>query len=74
VPIDRKKSTKALKHVVGGEPLEVPVCSYLSREEAFRIIDHFIKYKVVPDDVEWIKLYDINFDNEFCSMGGSEEV
>ena len=65
VPIDKSKPVKEVIHIVGGEPMKVPTCSYLSREDAYRLINGFITNKEIPQSFEWTGLYEINFDNQF---------
>lgn len=56
---------ETIEHLVGGEPMRVPTCSYVDRETAYRIIKEFIKNKSIPQLVEWVDLYDIDFDHGF---------
>lgn len=65
VPIDRTMEINTIEHMVGGEPMKVPTCSYVNRETAYEIIQQFIATKKVPDLVEWIDLYDIEFEHDF---------
>lgn len=62
---DRNIEKKTIEHRVGGEPMQVPTCSYVEPEKAYEIISLFIKEKCVPDSFEWIDLYDIDFEYEF---------
>lgn len=62
---DDSISIKTITHRVGGEPMQVPTCSFISRSKAFDIIMSLIENKKIPDNVEWIDLYDIEFDYEF---------
>lgn len=65
VPIDRSISIKTVEHMVGGEPMRIPTCSYISREKAFEIINNFINNKNIEELVEWIDLYEIEFNHGF---------
>lgn len=65
VPIDNNREITTIEHIVGGEPMSVPTCSYVSREIAYKIVDEFINTKKVPEFIEWIDLYDIDFDYDF---------
>ncbi|URZ08854.1 hypothetical protein [Clostridium felsineum] len=65
VPIDRNISIKTVEHMVGGEPMRIPTCSYISREKAFEIINNFMNNKSIEESVEWIDLYEIEFDHGF---------
>lgn len=65
VPIDRTIKINTIEHKVGGEPMKIPTCSYVNRETAYEVIQHFIMTKEVPAIVEWIDLYDIEFDHDF---------
>ncbi|WGU99173.1 hypothetical protein QJS56_11360 [Bacillus altitudinis] len=65
VPLKKDVEIETIEHLVGGEPMEVPSCSYVSREEAYRIVLHFLSTKTMPDFVEWVDLYDIDFEHDF---------
>ena len=65
VTCDEGIEIKAVEHRVGGEPMQVPTCSYVSRERAYEMILSFIKEQKIPDFVEWVDLYDIDFEYEF---------
>lgn len=65
VMYDKSIDIKTVEHKVGGEPMQVPTCSYVKREKAYEIISSFIKHKKVPDFVTWVDLYDIDFEYEF---------
>lgn len=65
VMYDESIDIKTVEHRVGGEPMQVPTCSYVTREMAYKVISSFIKQKQIPDFVSWIDLYDIDFDYEF---------
>ncbi len=56
---------KTVVHRVGGEPMQVPTCSYVSREKAYEILSSFIKTKKIPEYVSWMDLYEIDFEYEF---------
>lgn len=56
---------ETVEHLVGGEPMRVPTCSYVDREMTYRIVNEFIATKSMPAFVEWIDLYDIDFDYGF---------
>lgn len=65
VMYDKSIDIKTVEHKVGGEPMQVPTCSYVKREKAYEIISSFIKHKKIPDFVTWVDLYDIDFEYEF---------
>lgn len=65
VTINDNVKVETIEHLVGGEPMKVPTCSYVSRELAYRIIKEFIKNREVPDFVKWVDLYDIDFEHGF---------
>ncbi|MFS8300867.1 hypothetical protein [Bacillus altitudinis] len=65
VPLNKGVEIETIEHLVGGEPMKVPSCSYVSREEAYRIVQHFLSTKTMPDFVEWVDLYDIDFEHDF---------
>lgn len=62
---DDSVDIKTVEHRVGGEPMQIPTCSYVKREQAYEIISSFIEQKKIPDFVSWINLYDIDFEYEF---------
>ncbi|MBQ7774891.1 MAG: hypothetical protein IJ379_03130 [Lachnospiraceae bacterium] len=62
---DESVEIETVEHRVGGEPMQVPSCSYVSREKAYEIITTFVELKRVPDFVSWMDLYDIDFEYEF---------
>ncbi len=43
----------------------VPQCAYVNRKTAYKIILEYVKNKKFSDCVEWIDLYDIDFENDF---------
>lgn len=65
VMYDESVVIETVEHLVGGEPMQVPSCSYVSRGKAFEVIMSFIKHKGIPEFVEWVDLYDIDFEYEF---------
>ncbi|WP_144491102.1 hypothetical protein [Bacillus sp. WP8] len=65
VPLNEDVEIETIEHLVGGEPMKVPSCSYVSREEAYRIVQHFLSTKTMPDFVDWVDLYDIDFEHDF---------
>lgn len=56
---------KTVEHLVRGEPIRIPTCSYVDSETTYRIIKDFITFKSVSNFIEWVDLYDINFDHGF---------
>lgn len=65
VPIDRDVAIKTVEHDVGGDPMKVPTCSYVDRETAYKIAKEFIETEKIPEFLEWIDLYDIDFDHDY---------
>ena len=65
VPMDKSIQINTIEHFVGGEPMQVPSCSYINREVAYKIVKEFMETKKIPSFIEWIDLYDIEFDYEF---------
>ena len=65
VTINKNIKIETIEHMVGGEPMKVPTCSYVNRETAYRIIKEFIETKVAPSSIEWVELYDIDFEHGF---------
>ena len=45
--------------------MKIPTCSYVSRGEAYKIVKQFILEKKIPDFINWVELYDIEFDYDF---------
>lgn len=45
--------------------MKIPTCSYVDRELAYQIISEFIVIKSIPKFVEWVDLYDIDFEHGF---------
>ncbi len=62
VPYDENEDTEVIEHNVGGEPMMVPVCCFVSREDAFSIILEYINNETFSDEYNWTDLYDIEFD------------
>ncbi|MGG2014727.1 hypothetical protein [Bacillus sp. S10(2024)] len=65
VTLNKNVEIEIVEHLVGGEPMKIPTCSYVDRKMAYRIIKEFITTKSVPKFIEWIDLYDIDFDHGF---------
>ena len=65
VMYDKSIEIETIEHKVGGEPMKVPTCSYVSRERAYEIISSFICNKKMPEDISWLELYEIDFDYAF---------
>ena len=66
VPYDEDKDNESIEHDVGGEPMVVPVCSFVSREDAYKIIFFFVFFQKFPKKYNWTDLYEIDFDgNDF---------
>lgn len=65
VMCDDSIEIKTIEHKVGGEPMKVPTCSYVSRKRAYDIITSYIKNKKMPEDISWCELYEIDFDYDF---------
>lgn len=65
ITINENVEIETIEHLVGGEPMKFPKCSYVNRETAYIIIKEFIKNKEVPAFVKWVDLYDIDFEHGF---------
>ncbi len=65
VPIDRNVEIETVAHDVGGEPMKIPTCSYVDRETAYKIVKEFVDTGKIPAFVEWVDLYDIEFDHDY---------
>lgn len=64
-PYDKNVEIKVIEHRVGGEPMRIPSCCYVSREKAFEILSEFIQTKQIPTNINWTDIYDIEFDHGF---------
>lgn len=62
---DKSIEIKTVEHRIGGEPMQIPTCSYVDREKAYAIISDYIYHRKVPEWVEWVDLYDIDFEYGF---------
>ncbi|MDE1465390.1 hypothetical protein [Spartinivicinus poritis] len=65
VPYSEAQSFSVVEHTVGGEPMRVPTCCYLSRDMAWDIIEHFLDNHQKHPRLNWVDLYDIDFDHSF---------
>lgn len=65
VTINENVQIETIEHLVSGEPMKVPTCSYVNRENTYKIVKDFIENKEVSALVKWIELYDIDFQHEF---------
>jgi hypothetical protein len=53
-------------HNVGGQPMPVPSCCYISKEGAFEIIIHYLHNNgQLLNKYEWKDIYDLEFDHGF---------
>lgn len=64
-PYDENIKIEVVEHKVGGEPMRIPSCCYVSREKAFEIVREFIETEQIPVNINWTDIYDIDFDNGF---------
>jgi hypothetical protein len=64
-PYDENIKIEVVEHKVGGEPMRIPSCCYVSREKAFEIIREFIETEQIPTNINWTDIYDIDFDHGF---------
>jgi len=64
-PYDENIKIEVVEHKVGGEPMRIPSCCYVSREKAFEIIREFIATEQIPANINWTDIYDIDFDHGF---------
>ena len=66
VPYDEDKDNESIEHDVGGEPMVVPACSFVSREDAYQIITEYVKKQKFAKKYNWTDLYEIDFEgNEY---------
>ena len=66
VPYDEDKDNESVEHDVGGEPMVVPACSFVSREDAYKIITEYVKKQKFAKKYNWTDLYEIDFEgNEY---------
>jgi hypothetical protein len=64
-PYDENIKIEVVEHKVGGEPMRIPSCCYVSREKAWEIIREFIETEQIPTNINWTDIYDIDFDHGF---------
>jgi hypothetical protein len=64
-PYDKDAKIEVIEHKVGGEPMKVPSCCYVSRDKAFEIINEFVETEQIPENVNWTDIYDIDFDSGY---------
>ncbi|MDP4181589.1 MAG: hypothetical protein Q8942_10890 [Bacillota bacterium] len=65
-PYDESVEIEVVEHKVGGEPMRVPSCCYVSRERAFEIISEFITTEQIPENINWTDIYEIEgFDSGY---------
>ena len=57
-------SVEKIYHSIGGEPMPVPTCCYLSTEEAEKILLDYIKNYTVSGIEKWKYIYDIISEDE----------
>lgn len=65
VMCDETVEIETITHNVGGEPMQVPTCSYVQRDVAYQIIVSFLEGGAITESVKWVDLYDIDFEYEF---------
>ena len=65
VMCDETVEIETVTHNVGGEPMQVPTCSYVQRDVAYQIIVSFLECGKMLESVKWVDLYDIDFEYEF---------
>jgi len=65
VVVSRTTPIDTVEHRVGGEPMKLPTCSYMGRDEALRLMIEFSESGKRPVSVEWQDMYDIDFDHGF---------
>ena len=63
--IDELKDEVVIEHFVGCEPMNIPAICYRSREEAWKIIEHFILHKTMLETYKWVALSEIIYDDNF---------
>lgn len=64
-PYDSSKEIEVVEHLVGGEPMKIPSCCYVPRVEAYKILLQFIEEKKIPDNINWVDIYDLEFDHGY---------
>lgn len=65
VMCDETVEIETITHNVGGEPMQVPTCSYVQKDVAYQIIVSFLESGAITESVKWVDLYDIDFEYEF---------
>nr|WP_238409351.1 Imm1 family immunity protein [Bacillus safensis] len=66
-PFQKVEKIETIEHFIAGSPLYVPSSSYINREQAYQIVQHFLTTKKVPDFVEWVELRNIDFQHDMKS-------
>ena len=56
-PYDGNIEPVEVRHYVGGEPMTVSSCYYVSREKAEDILCEFVSKKKIPEWVNWKDIY-----------------
>lgn len=67
VPFQKVEKIETIKHLVAGSSLYVPSCSYVDRNQAYQIVQHFLTTKKVSDFVDWVELRNIDFQHNVKS-------
>lgn len=62
---DDQNDIHTVVHDVGGEPMQVPSCSFVSREKALDILISFMRTGEILYNDMWIDMYDIDFEYDF---------
>ncbi|MDR6226337.1 hypothetical protein [Desmospora profundinema] len=66
-PCKENVEIEVVEHWVGGEPMRIPSCCYVSRDQAYEILSKVIETKQIPTDVNWVDIYEIDFDHGYES-------
>ncbi|PTM57534.1 hypothetical protein [Desmospora activa] len=64
-PYDENTDIEVVEHLLGGEPMRVPSCCYVSRNQAYKILSEFVENKRIATDINWKDIYEIDFDHGY---------
>ena len=66
VPISKSNNDeiKTFSHRIGGNEFSFPSCCLFAKEDAWNIIEHFLKTGDKLSEFKWIDLYEIDFEYE----------
>ncbi len=68
VIIQNSQGIETVEHRVGGEPMRVPSCSFVTRDEAYALMVEFVTTGARPGSVQWQDMYELEFDHGFENL------